>query len=189
MLKIFNKIKKGLVNIGKFVIFETILISCFLRGDIFKMPFSTPMLRGTVRSMWLNNFRVIEEEFFLRIVESDEHYEVLENFIKTVDFLDDIMREEKLYLLQFKTIFFNKELLRSEIHALVYCDQNFKDKEERIYSINPIDFFINEYYHHMNPIDPLRQMIDVYTQNYDFKIYNEIFSTKDKFYFDFQKKL
>lgn len=189
MLKIFNKIKKGLVNIGKFVILETILISSFLRGDIFKMPFSTPMLRGTVRSMWLNNFRVIEEEFFLRIVESDEHYEVLENFIKTVDFLDDIMREEILYLLQFKTIFFNKELLRSEINALIYCDQNFKDKEERIYSINPIDFFINEYYYHMNPIDPLRQMIDVYTQNYDFKIYNEIFKAKNKFYYDFTKEI
>lgn len=115
MINIIETMPKAIINIGQFMLLETLMISGFLRGDYFLMPLSTCNLRIIEKNFWRYNRDVICDKEYFEFIQNDDNLLVFEEFYKTIKTLNDFDRDVISYILELKDIFSSSVLLYEEI--------------------------------------------------------------------------
>lgn len=175
---------KGITNLGKILLLEVLLVSCFLRGDCFKLPFTTSIQRKEFKDLWEVDIYSIEKENILNLFVNSEFIVSFEKFSSSVSFLKQEQIEIIHYILGFFPLLNCKEMLLEEIKNLILYNKTNIIKGAKKIFINPIDFFLSKYYPSLEHCDPIKQLIDAYINYHGYDIFENIFHDSNIFYFE-----
>lgn len=141
LIQVYESLPLSLIYVGQHVILETMIISGFLRGDIFHMPFTTVELRTLTKDLWIYGHSLLSEKKITNIISHDDQYVILESFCSTLKNISKHDLDIIKYLIELKEIFYCKILLYEEIERMLFFNQCVSNKKERLFSINSSDFF------------------------------------------------
>lgn len=72
---------------------------------------------------------------------------------------------------------------------MIFYKQIIRNSNERTWSINPRDFYFNEFYMNREEGKPLKLLIDTYEKVYDGRVTLDIFKDLKQFYYDYTDEI